>query len=251
MPPTRSRTPPQRPAPSAPLVRRRRGPSPQKTELTRSEILNAALAEFLEAGIAKATMDKIAQRAKLAKGTLYLHFGSKEALLQGALDATISASALSSFQMPRKSGERVRDYVQRLVLPSMENFHASGRAQLARLVLAEARTYPALANFYREHMFDPWLQHFERLFQQAQEEGELHGIAPAVAAKLLGAPFWLVLAQDSLQDRSTPVAGWSAAELTRVQIDVIFGLHAQAVAVRAPKKSGRVATGSAAAVPKP
>ena len=57
---------------SAPVLQRTRGPSPHKTELTRSEIVQAALEEFTEVGIAKATMDKIAKRANLAKGTLYL-----------------------------------------------------------------------------------------------------------------------------------------------------------------------------------
>lgn len=205
----------------APVLRRTRGPSPQKTELTRSEILQAALDEFTEVGIAKATMDKIAKRANLAKGTLYLHFANKEALLQGALEATIAYSALSSMQTQRMPNESIKRYITRLVMPSMERFHTSGRAALARLVLGEARSHPALMEFYYANILTPWHAHFERLFQQAKDEGELHGISPQAASQLLGAPFWISLVHDAMgKDGVYP--GLLPAELTRIQLDVIF-----------------------------
>lgn len=210
------------PATPAPSLRRTRGPSPQKTELTRSEILQAALDEFTEVGIAKATMDKIAKRANLAKGTLYLHFENKEALLQGALEATIAYSALASMQTQRMPRESMKAYITRLAIPPMEKFHVSGRAALARLVLGEARSHPSLMQFYYQNVLTPWHQHFERLFQIAKDEGELQSLTPAAASQLLGAPFWISLVHDAMvQDGVYP--GIAPAELTRIQIDVIFG----------------------------
>lgn len=204
-----------------PVLRRTRGPSPQKTELTRHEILQAALDEFTEVGIAKATMDRIAKRAKLAKGTLYLHFANKDALLEGALQATIAHSALSTMSTPRMPKESVQSYITRLVLPSMERFYSSGRAALARLVLGEARSHPSLMEFYYTQVMTPWHQHFEKLFQQAKEEGELKGITPKVASQLLGAPFWISLAHEAMgKDGTYP--GVSPADLTKIQIDLIF-----------------------------
>ena len=206
----------------APVLRRMRGPSPQKTELTRNEILTAALAEFTEVGIAKATMDKIAKRANVAKGTLYLHFANKDALLEGALQATIAHSALSSIQTQRMPNESVKAYITRLALPPMERFHTSGRAALARLVLGEAHSHPTLMAFYYQNIFTPWHLHFERLFQLAKDEGELQGIAPAAASQLIGAPFWISLVHEATDPQGTATA-LSPAELTRIQIDLIFG----------------------------
>jgi AcrR family transcriptional regulator len=55
----------------------------------REAILEAAKAVFAEKGLRAATMDDIAERAELGKGTLYLHFRSKEdvyaALMQAGL----------------------------------------------------------------------------------------------------------------------------------------------------------------------
>lgn len=201
---------------------KRRGASPHKTELTRYEILNAALAEFLEAGIANATMERIAKRAGLAKGTLYLYFSSKDALLAGALEATVSFSALSAIEHPRAPGESVQAYIARLLIPSMVNLHASGRLQFTRLMLGEARRHPELAQFYRERVYTPWHQHFEQLLQTAVDEGELRGIAPKKASLLLGAPLWISLVYDTVAGAEQD-PDCSPAALMREQIDAIFG----------------------------
>ena len=47
----------------------------------RNEILLSACAVFAEQGFRRATVDEIAQRAEVAKGTIYLYFENKEAIL--------------------------------------------------------------------------------------------------------------------------------------------------------------------------
>ena len=239
MPRTALPTAAPQPAPktaAAPL-RRHRGPSPQKTEITRNEIVTAAIAEFMEVGIAKATMDKIAKRANLAKGTLYLHFDSKEDLLLGALQVTFSQSALAYLNTPRLPGESMHSYLVRLIVPSMERFHDSVRADLARLVVGEAKSFPVLSQAYHEHIYAPWHAHFEKLFQQALDDGELQGILPSTAAMLMGAPFWVYLANDSIRGPIKP--GCSPGQLSKAQIDALFGVHTAAAPHTAPNPTPR------------
>src|SRR6058998_890721 len=50
----------------------------------RQDILDAAVKVFADKGVSKATVADIAEAAGVAKGTVYLYFGSKEHLL-GAL----------------------------------------------------------------------------------------------------------------------------------------------------------------------
>ena len=52
----------------------------------REQILEAAYQLFHETGFSAATMDQIAERAELAKGTLYLYFKSKEEVYYALLD---------------------------------------------------------------------------------------------------------------------------------------------------------------------
>jgi AcrR family transcriptional regulator len=52
----------------------------------RVAILEAALAEFGDAGFAGGSMRRVAERANIAKGTLYLYFTDKAELFAAALD---------------------------------------------------------------------------------------------------------------------------------------------------------------------
>jgi len=53
----------------------------REKEERRRSILHAARTVFLEEGFHRATVDSIAERAEVSKGTVYLYFESKEAIL--------------------------------------------------------------------------------------------------------------------------------------------------------------------------
>lgn len=53
--------------------------------LREREVLDAAVGAFAEHGCFRMTLDDVAQRVGIAKGTLYLHFPSREALLSAVL----------------------------------------------------------------------------------------------------------------------------------------------------------------------
>ncbi len=52
----------------------------------RAAILEAARALFAEKGLLASTIDEVAERAEVAKGTIYLYFKSKEDMLSALLD---------------------------------------------------------------------------------------------------------------------------------------------------------------------
>ena len=52
----------------------------REKDARREEIISAAESVFLKKGLAEATMDEIAEKAELSKGTLYLYYKSKEDL---------------------------------------------------------------------------------------------------------------------------------------------------------------------------
>lgn len=58
---------------------------------TRSRILQAAIAEFAEHGLAGARVDRIAERAEANKQLLYAHFGNKESLFDATLVDSLGA----------------------------------------------------------------------------------------------------------------------------------------------------------------
>jgi AcrR family transcriptional regulator len=66
----------------------RRGPrkDPERAERRREEILDAAAVVFARDGYQDADLQEVADALKLAKGTLYLYFASKEELFLAAVD---------------------------------------------------------------------------------------------------------------------------------------------------------------------
>ena len=65
----------------------------------RDAILSAALEEFSARGFADTRLDDVAQRAGVAKGTIYLYFRDKESLFQDLVRAMV---------VPLVSGSRQR-----------------------------------------------------------------------------------------------------------------------------------------------
>lgn len=63
-------------------------PKPKKSDLTKSHILNTALALFQEHGFEKTTMRMIAAACELSLGAAYYHFETKEALVLHFYDQT-------------------------------------------------------------------------------------------------------------------------------------------------------------------
>src|SRR4051812_34822045 len=80
-------------------------PKPQSSSVTRNKptrapkvepaarkqaILDAALMEFSQSGFEAARLDDIADRAGIAKGTLYLYFDDKEGLFEEVVRSAVS-----------------------------------------------------------------------------------------------------------------------------------------------------------------
>ncbi|MEV4453822.1 TetR/AcrR family transcriptional regulator [Streptomyces mirabilis] len=71
-------------------------------DLTRQRIMEAALEEFSEKGLAGARVESIAQRAGVSVRMLYVHFRNKDGLYEAVLHQHVAqrASALSDTSMP-------------------------------------------------------------------------------------------------------------------------------------------------------
>ncbi len=62
----------------------------REREERRDSILDAAEQTFLDKGVVMATMDEVAQRAEVSKGTLYLYFRSKDDLYLTIITRTLT-----------------------------------------------------------------------------------------------------------------------------------------------------------------
>jgi TetR/AcrR family transcriptional regulator len=80
---------------------------------TPDRILEAAIEEFVEHGLAGARVDRIAERAEVNKQLLYRHFGSKEGLFDAAVQAMAKRFNQIRTALPGTLEERLPYYFQR------------------------------------------------------------------------------------------------------------------------------------------
>lgn len=73
------------------MVSKRRARNKQDKEARKEQLLEAALELWEESSFASFTMSQVAERAGLAKGTTYLYFETKEALLLALLSKELEA----------------------------------------------------------------------------------------------------------------------------------------------------------------
>src|SRR5688572_32334637 len=97
-------------ATAAPARQRRKDARP-------AELLDAALALFVEKGFAATRAEEVAQRAGVSKGTLYLYYPSKEELLKAVireqLSSRIAAGAAEAERHRGPAAELLREVFSR------------------------------------------------------------------------------------------------------------------------------------------
>src|SRR5262247_2680602 len=118
-----------------------------RREKRRAAILAAALEEFAARGFAATRLDDVAQRAGVAKGTIYLHFRDKEALFQELIRSVLSP-LVGMLETIAQTDAPLRALAERIVDVFVNEIYATRRKDVIRLIITEGPRFPALAEFY-------------------------------------------------------------------------------------------------------
>ena len=135
------------------LVREKHPRWKRRPEARPSEIAEAALEVFARAGFEAATMDEIASKAGVSKGTVYLYFPGKEDLLVAAVEHRIRAN--QAIVLPLLMGstggidgtltrERVRKILTELIDRVISVITSPETLMTLQVVIAERRRSPQL-----------------------------------------------------------------------------------------------------------
>ncbi|MDE3114025.1 MAG: TetR/AcrR family transcriptional regulator [Pseudomonadota bacterium] len=155
------------------------------------EILDAAAGVFAAKGYAGTRMEDIARAAGVTKGTIYLYFESKEAVLKALVRESIGTT-IDQVASHVRAFEGSTPDLLRFVLTAMGQFIVmSDRVALPKIVVAEAGNFPELARFYRAEIIDKGLGMMSEVIARGIERREFRAVVPAHAARLCIAPLLL------------------------------------------------------------
>ncbi len=161
--------------PAGPGRRQPRGPRWERRKDQRpSELLDAALALFVERGYATTRLEDVAARAGVSKGTLYLYYTNKEELLK----AVVNTSIVPLIAQSRADIEQDRGTTGELLTRFLETwwlrFGGTRLAGIMKLVVAEAGNFPDVARFFNDEVVTPHMQLVESVLARGVASGELH-----------------------------------------------------------------------------
>ena len=173
-------------ADSVPLRRRRKDERP-------SELIAAALDLFVDRGFAATRLDDVAARTGVSKGTLYLYFESKEALFKAVIeDAIVPLLAAAEDEIASYQGDSV-DLLRRLLFGWWEQIGATRLAGVPKLLIAEARNFPEVAQYYHDAVIARARGLLRTLLQRGIERGEFRPLDLETAIDVIYAPLMMLV----------------------------------------------------------
>ncbi|WP_280269094.1 TetR/AcrR family transcriptional regulator [Nocardia wallacei] len=110
-------------------------------------VLAAAFAVFARVGYAQARVDEIAAEAKVAKATVYNHFGDKDTLFRAAVRAlsdSALAANLAAVERLEAAGDDIAATLRDVGTHLAACYCAEDSRALRRLICAEAAQFPDL-----------------------------------------------------------------------------------------------------------
>ena len=168
------------PAPATKRARRK--------EARPGELLEAALALFVEKGYAATRVEEVAARAGVSKGTLFLYFPSKEELFKAVVRENASRHLHDAFRevagYAGTSAELLHEFIRRW----WTQYGGTPAAGLTKLIMSEAANFPDLAQYYQDEVVQPSHELVRRIVQRGIARKEFRAIDLTLASHLIVAP---------------------------------------------------------------
>jgi AcrR family transcriptional regulator len=195
-----------------------RKPADDRRIERREAILAAALDEFSSQGFAAARLEDVAKRAGVAKGTIYLYFRDKEALFQDLIRAMLTP-VVGSVEALRDADVPLHAMSDRMVDLFVREIFSTKRGEVIRLMIAEGRRFPKLAEFYYREVLSRIFAAMRTLLERAAARGE---VSPALAQfpQLLAAPGLVAVIWTGLFERYEPL---DVRGMLKAYFSILFG----------------------------
>jgi AcrR family transcriptional regulator len=169
-------------------VRRARPRWQRRKQARPGEIVTAALELFVERGFTATKLADVARRAGVTKGTVYLYFDSKEALLKTIVRETIVPALASGEQLVAEHRGSSADLVASLIRNWWACIGETRLSGIPKLMMAEAGNFPALARFFYDEVISRGHRLFATAIERGIKAGEFRSMDVKLAVRLAIAP---------------------------------------------------------------
>lgn len=172
---------------SEPPLRKRR------KEARPSELTAAALGLFVEKGFAATRLEEVALRAGVSKGTLYLYFDSKEALFKAVIQEGMLPVVAENEAIAANHAGSAFDLLERLLENWWSRIGDTDFAGIPKLMVAEARNFPEVAQFYYENVIRRGRALVGIALERGMASGEFRSMEVETCIDVVIAPILMLL----------------------------------------------------------
>lgn len=224
---------------SSPTEARADAPSHQRRKAERpDELIDAALALFVEKGFAGTRAEEIAKRAGVSKGTLYLYYPSKEELLKAVIEQRLSTEIAAGAQAVASHEGSCADLLTEVLAAWWERVVASDASAVFKLLITEVRNFPDIAAFYVQQVVEPGSRIIGQILEMGIERGEFRRVDIESTVHSLVLPMVMLCIHRHSMGACCPSTALAdpAAFIRQHMSLVLHGLHVPGVA-QAPRPS--------------
>ncbi len=195
----------------------------RRKEARPGELLDAALALFVEKGFASTRAEEVAARAGVSKGTLFLYFGSKEDLFKEVIRQNIThlfPTWNEAFTQFTGSSADMLRYAMTTWWEKIGNTPASG---IPKLVMSEAQNFPEIATFYHQEVILPGNALIRKILTRGITSGEFRPLDLDQAVHTIVAPMiFLMMWKHSMGCCSANSQFIEPERFIQLQVDVLL-----------------------------
>lgn len=171
---------------------------------SRDALLDAALELFLEQGFAATRVEDIAAAAGVSKGTVYLYFRTKRELFSAVIESGVVERIAHAEEFASGFVGSTTELLATMLRNNLLEFWGSRSSGILRLIVAEAKQFPELAESFYAEVTGRARQLLARVLQQGIDKGEYRAIDVDYTARCIlnALDFEIVIAHSLEQARA-------------------------------------------------
>lgn len=163
-------------------------PLQEKDRSNRSaQIRRAALKLFNEKGFSATRLEDVAEEAGVSKGTIYLYFEGKEDLFFAIIRGVVPEIRNKQEEMKNHAGSKAALLKSMMIQIGYKMVNTELGA-CVKLIAAEARNFPEIAEYYTVHIAMPGLSTFKNIIDQGVASKEFRPCDSDALASLIILP---------------------------------------------------------------
>ena len=155
----------------------------------KAEIVVVARRLFVEKGFEGTLMDDVASVLRVSKPTVYEKFASKQHLFEAVVESAMLDFDVSWVATAARREVSFAAFMDRVAAEIMMTMSSPKRYELLRLLMRDGALIRCMSASLFERMHACLVAHWDNLIASAMLHGECRKMEPAVARRLLMAPF--------------------------------------------------------------